>query len=387
MKTKTDDDRRVRLGVERFLERDDLRKLRFGMLTNALATTGELVPSVDALLRSGFQVVALFVPEHGFYGAAGAGEKIASDYDEKRGVPIFSLYGETLKPKPEWLEGLDALLIDLPDVGCRFYTYAWTMSYLVEAAAETGLELFVLDRPNPINGVQVEGKCQTEIFGSLVGRFPTPIRHGMTLGELALWLQRNFLPSAKVEVVKCEGWERWMWWDETGLPWVSPSPAMATLDTATVYPGTCLVEGTNLSEGRGTSHPFEWVGAPFADEDEVANLLNSLGLKGVKFRPIRFVPATSKHAGEVCKGVQVHVTDRDEFSPVRTGLCVVAAFKQLYRQNFLWREATFDRLMGSKSVREAMDDTDEPIAVALEVDLTPDEVFVKQRSECLLYQP
>ncbi len=259
------------------------------------------------------------------------------------------------------------------------------MSYLIEAAAETNLPVFVLDRPNPINGVQVEGKCQREIVGSLVGRFPIPIRHGMTLGELAIWLQRHFFTSAKVEVIKCEGWKRAMWWDETGLPWVSPSPAMATLDTAIVYCGTCLVEGTNLSEGRGTSHPFEWIGAPFADEEEVADLLNSLGLAGVKFRPIRFVPATSKHAGEVCKGVQVHVTERNKFSPVRTGLCVIAAFKQLYRQNFTWREATFDRLMGTKLVREAMDETDEPVAVALALDLSPEDEFTKQRSECLLY--
>lgn len=382
---KTDDERPVKLGVERFLKRDDLKHMRFGMLTNALATTSELIPSVDALLAAGFQIAALFVPEHGFYGAAVAGEKITSYYDEKRKVPVFSLYGETLKPKHEWLERLDALLVDLPDVGCRFYTYTWTMSYLIEAAAEVNLPVFVLDRPNPINGVQVEGKCQTEIFGSLVGRFPTPIRHGMTLGELALWLQRIFFPNAKVEVVRCEGWNREMWWDETGLPWVSPSPAMATLDTATVYCGTCLVEGTNLSEGRGTSHPFEWIGAPFADEDEVANLLNSLNLAGVKFRPIRFVPSTSKHAGEICKGVQVHVIDRNEFSPVRTGLCIVAAFKQLYRQNFSWREMTLDRLMGTKLVREAMNETDEPIAVALDLDLTPDDEFMKQRSECLIY--
>lgn len=383
---KIDEPSSVRLGVERFLMRDDLKRLRFGMLTNALATTSELIPSVDALLASGFRIAALFVPEHGFHGAAAAGEEIESSYDEKRKTTVFSLYGETIKPKPEWLDGLDALLVDLPDVGCRFYTYPWTMSYLIEAAAEADLPVFVLDRPNPINGIQVEGKCQTEIYGSLVGRFPTPIRHGMTLGELAIWLQRNQFPRAKVDVIRCEGWSRSMWWDETGLLWVSPSPAMATLDTATVYCGTCLVEGTNLSEGRGTSHPFEWIGAPFADEDETADLLNGLGLEGVKFRPIRFVPATSKHAGEICKGVQIHVTDRNKFSPVRVGLCVIAAFKQLYRQNFNWREATFDRLIGTKSVRQAMDEADDPITVALELDLTPDDEFMKQRSECLLYR-
>jgi uncharacterized protein YbbC (DUF1343 family) len=384
MKT-TSDPPSVQLGVEVFAHRQDLKPLRFGMLTNALATNSELVPSVDVLITSGFQIAALFVPEHGFYGAAIAGEKVASGYDEKRKVPVFSLYGETLKPLPEWLSGLDALLVDLPDVGCRFYTYAWTMSYLIEAAAESNLPVFVLDRPNPINGVHVEGKCQVEILGSLVGRFPIPIRHGMTLGEVALWLQRNHFPQAQVEVIACKGWKRTMWWDETGLPWVSPSPAMATLDTATVYCGTCLVEGTNLSEGRGTSHPFEWIGAPYADEDEVANLLNKLGLPGVRFRPIRFVPATSKHAGKICRGVQVHVLDRNVFSPVRTGLCVVASFKSLYPQQFSWREATFDRLMGTKAVREAMDETNDPVAVALEWDLEPDEEFMKQRSECLLY--
>ncbi|MCS7265583.1 MAG: DUF1343 domain-containing protein [Armatimonadetes bacterium] len=382
---KTDDERTVGLGVEQFLEREDLKQLRFGILTNALATTSELVLSIDALLFCGFQISALFVPEHGFYGAAFAGEKIPSGYDEKRQIPIFSLYGDTSKPQKEWLEGLDALLVDLPDVGCRFYTYPWTMSFLIEAASEMNLPVFVLDRPNPINGIQVEGKCQTEISGLLVGRFPTPIRHGMTLGELALWLHRNFFPNAKVEVVACRGWKRKMWWDETGLPWVSPSPAMATLDTATVYCGTCLVEGTNLSEGRGTYHPFEFIGAPFADEDEIAKLLNSLNLSGVKFRPVRFVPATSKHAGEICKGVQVHVIDRDKFSPVRTGLCIIAAFKQLHPKEFSWKEATFDRLVGTNFIRKAMDETDEPIAFALSLDLTPDDEFMTQRANCLIY--
>jgi len=375
---------KVRLGVEVFAERKELKKWRWGMLTNALATTSDLAPSVDALRAQGFSIAALFVPEHGFYGAAGAGEQIASSYDEKRGIPVFSLYGETLKPHPEWLGGLDALCVDLPDVGCRFYTYAWTMSYLLETAAEVGLPVFVLDRPNPINGVQVEGKCQREIIGSLVGRFPTPIRHGMTLGELALWLQRFHFPTLRLELVPCKGWQRRMWWDETGLLWVPPSPAMATLDTATVYCGTCLVEGTNLSEGRGTAHPFEWIGAPFADEDAVATALNQLGLPGCCFRPIRFVPAASKHAGEVCKGVQLHVTDRNAFQPVRTGLCLLAAFKRLCPE-FAWRETTIDRLMGTKAFREAMDAADDPFAVALEWDVTPDEPFMAQRAECLLY--
>lgn len=385
MKT-NDKPAKVKLGVDVFLGRKDLKQLRFGMLTNASATNEDLIPSVDLLRVAGFKIAALFVPEHGFYGAMGAGEKVASGYDEKRKIPTFSLYGETVKPKPEWLEGIDALLVDLPDVGCRFYTYAWTMSYLIEVAGETQVPVFVLDRPNPINGVSVEGKCQTEIAGSLVGRFPVPIRHGLTIGELALWMQVSYFPKAKVEVISSEGWKREMWWDETGLPWVPPSPAMATLDTATVYCGTCLIEGTNLSEGRGTSHPFEWVGAPFADEEKVANLLNHLNLKGVKFRPIRFVPYASKHANEICCGVQVHVLDRNSFSPVRTGLCIIAAFKSLYPNQFSWREATFDRLMGTSEVRKAMDETDDPIAVALEWDLTPNEDFMQRRVGCLLYK-
>jgi uncharacterized protein YbbC (DUF1343 family) len=375
----------VRLGVEVLMSQTDRKRWRFGMLTNALATTSELVPSVDALRQAGFQIVALFVPEHGFYGAALAGEKIASGYDPKRGIPVFSLYGETLKPLPEWLNGLDALLVDLPDVGCRFYTYAWTMSYLMEAAAQRGLPVIVLDRPNPINGVQVEGQSQREVVGSLVGRFPIAIRHGLTMGELARWLTQTQFPNARVEVIPCEGWRRAMWWDETGLPWVPPSPAMATLETATVYPGTCLVEGTNLSEGRGTVRPFEWIGAPFADEDEVAALLNKLNLPGVRFRPHRFIPSASKHAGEVCKGVQVHITDRNAFQPVRTGFCVLAAFKRLYRSAFAWREISIDRLMGTSAFRQAMDDADDPMTVALEWSTEPDEAFLRQRSACLLY--
>jgi uncharacterized protein YbbC (DUF1343 family) len=375
----------VRLGVEVLMSQTDRKRWRFGMLTNALATTSELVPSVDALRQAGFSIVALFVPEHGFYGAASAGEKIASGYDPKRGIPVFSLYGETLKPLPEWLNGLDALLVDLPDVGCRFYTYAWTMSYLMEAAAQRGLPVIVLDRPNPINGVQVEGQSQQEVVGSLVGRFPIAIRHGLTMGELARWLTQMQFPNARVEVIPCEGWRRAMWWDETGLPWVPPSPAMATLETATVYPGTCLVEGTNLSEGRGTVRPFEWIGAPFADEDEVAALLNKLNLPGVRFRPHRFIPSASKHAGEVCKGVQVHITDRNAFQPVRTGLCVIAAFKRLYRPAFAWREISIDRLMGTRTFRQAMDDADDPMTVALEWSTEPDEAFLRQRSACLLY--
>lgn len=375
----------VRLGVEVLMSRTDRKRWRFGMLTNALATTSELVPSVDALRQAGFKIVALFVPEHGFYGAALAGEKIASGYDHKRDIAVFSLYGETLKPLPEWLNGLDALLVDLPDVGCRFYTYAWTVSYLLEAAAQRNLPVFVLDRPNPINGVQVEGQSQKEVVGSLVGRFPIAIRHGLTIGELARWLKQTQFPDAQVEVIPCEGWQRAMWWDEAGLPWVPPSPAMATLETATVYPGTCLVEGTNLSEGRGTARPFEWIGAPFADEDEVAALLNKLNLPGVRFRPHRFIPSASKHAGEVCKGVQVHVTDRNAFWPVRTGLCVMAAFKRLYRHAFAWREASIDRLIGTRAFRQTMDETDDPIAVALEWPTQPDEMFLRQRSACLLY--
>ncbi|GBC97674.1 hypothetical protein HRbin17_00163 [bacterium HR17] len=375
----------VKLGVEVLLQRSDRRRWRFGMVTNALATTRDLVVSVDALRHAGFDVAALFVPEHGFYGAAAAGEKVASDYDPRRRLPVYSLYGETLQPLPEWLNGLDAILVDLPDVGCRFYTYAWTMSHVVEAAASAGLPVIVLDRPNPINGVQVEGKNQTDIVGSLVGRFPIAVRHGLTLGELALWLQKVHFPHAHVEVVPCEGWRRTMWWDETKLPWVPPSPAMATLDTATVYPGTCLVEGTNLSEGRGTAHPFEWVGAPFADEEEVATVLNRLNLPGVRFRPHRFVPTASKHAGAVCRGVQVHVTDRTVFHAVRTGLCVIAAFKQLYPHDFTWREGTIDRLIGTSTFRKALDESDEPLAVALAWDVEPDTSFLQQRAGCLLY--
>ncbi|MCS7222980.1 MAG: DUF1343 domain-containing protein [Armatimonadetes bacterium] len=377
----------TQLGVDVFIREETLKDQKIGLLTNMLATTSSLTPTLDALLDNGYRIVKVFVPEHGLWGCAAAGEKVADDFDEARKVPAVSLYGERLKPDSSDFEGLDALVIDLPDIGCRFYTYAWTMTFVLEQALQLRLPTFVLDRPNPIGGIAVEGPCQKQIWGSLVGRFPIPIRHGLTIGELGLWAARFYLKgdASLLQVVPCEGWTRSVWWEETGLPFVPPSPAMPSPTAALAYPGTCLVEGTNLSEGRGTSKPFEWIGSPFADETQMSELLNSLSLPGVRFRPHRFLPTASKHSGCLCRGIQIHILDAKVFQPVRTGLCVLAAFKTLCGQQFAWRETTIDRLWGSDELRREMDAAKDPMATALEWNVEPDSSYCEQRHQVLLY--
>jgi uncharacterized protein YbbC (DUF1343 family) len=258
--------------------------------------------------------------------------------------------------------GIDAFVYDIQDVGARFYTYIWTLSHIMEAAAEFGKSVVVLDRPNPLGGIQIEGGLLDERFSSLVGRWSLPWRYGLTIGELAGWFNRR--TRCHLTVIPLLGWRRGMWYDQTGLPWVPPSPAMPSLDTATVYPGTCLFEGTNLSEGRGTSKPFEWVGAPWMDGELWAERLNGLGLPGARFRPVVFTPSAGKHADHECSGVQVHVVDRDLFRPVRTGLHLLLTARQLAPSHFAWlshqwegrplRLEHVDLLAGASDVRETI---------------------------------
>jgi uncharacterized protein YbbC (DUF1343 family) len=256
------------------------------------------------------------------------------------------------------LEGLDVLLYDIQDVGARFYTYISTMTYAMEAAAEAGIPFVVLDRPNPITGERVEGFVLEDSLKSFVGLHPIPIVHGMTTGELASmingqgWLKGGV--RANLTVVRMRGWERSMWYDETGLAWISPSPNMRTLRTVVVYPGTCLFEGTNLSEGRGTDSPFELVGAPFIDAEEWAETLNGLKLPGVQFEPELFTPTGSKHSGVECRGVRVNVTNRAVFEPVRTGIWMLATALDLHRDKFAWRPQAIDRLAGTALVRQSV---------------------------------
>jgi uncharacterized protein YbbC (DUF1343 family) len=334
------------------LRRDDFAALkgkRIGLLTNPSAVDRDLT-STYTLLRQAPAVwlAALFSPEHGFAAVAADGEHVASSIDPRTGLPIHSLYGPTQRPTPEMLAGLDAIVVDIQDIGVRYYTFVWTLSHVLEAAGEQGVAVIVLDRPNPL-GDRVAGAPLDARFASLVGRYPVPTQHGMTLGELArlfnsVW---NSTP-APLTVIACEGYRRDMEWPETGLPFVPPSPNMPHLVTAQHYPGSCLIEGTTLSEGRGTALPFEVVGAPGLEGEPLADAVNGRGLPGVRFRPYAFKPTASKYAGDVCAGVQAHITAARAYRPLETWLVVL---QEIYRQQpFEWN-AHFERLMGSADIR------------------------------------
>ena len=303
------------------------------------------------------ELVALFSPEHGISGSAQAGIRIAYAIDTGAQIPIYSLYGETRQPTPEMLADIDVLVYDVQDVGSRFYTYISTLLRSMDAAAANDVDFIVLDRPNPIRGDRVEGNLLRPAFQSFVGEAALTMRHGMTVGELAQFCKKELgsASSVRLHVISMRGWQRAMWYDQTGLPWILPSPNMPTVETATLYPGTCLIEGTNLSEGRGTTKPFEWVGAPWIDSGRWADTLNNLDLPGVHFRPIHFIPTFSKYTDQVCHGVQVHVTDRDRFKPVDAGLHLIATTQRDYSGQFEFLENGgqyfFDLLAGTDTVR------------------------------------
>jgi beta-N-acetylhexosaminidase len=332
-----------------------LRDKRVGLMTNPSAVDRQLTSTYD-ILRQNVQLTALFAPEHGILGASRDGEFFDSMADARTGIPIYSLYGETFRPTSTMLDGIDVLVCDIQDIGARFYTFWWTVSLILEAAGEYGVSVLILDRPNPI-GERVAGPGIAPELRSLVGRFPIPIQHGMTLGELALMLNAlwNTTP-AHVEVVRCEDWQRALLWEQTGLPFVPPSPAMAHLVTARHYPGACLLEGTTLSEGRGTALPFEIMGAPYIDALALAEHLNAQNWEGVRFRSHAFRPTASKYAGEDCFGVQAHITDIAAYAPLPTWLGVIREIRQLYPHDFGWRSDHFDRLMGDTATRMALDD-------------------------------
>jgi uncharacterized protein YbbC (DUF1343 family) len=350
----------VRSGLEVLLsERLDLvAGRRLGLASHAAAVLPDLTGAPAALLAAGVRLCALFGAEHGFAGAAAAGEAVLGGLDRCTGLPVHSLYGEQKEPTAAMLAGLDALLVDFQDVGSRFYTYISTLLALLRGAARAGLPVLVLDRPNPLSGERLEGPLLAAGFESFVGIGPLPVRHGMTLGELARWMNAEYDLCADLTVVAMRGWRREMWFDQTGLPWVPPSPAMPHLSTAAVYPGACFVEGTNLTEGRGTALPFEVAGAPWLDGEDLAERLNRQGLPGARFRPHSFVPSASKHAGQVCQGVQMHVFDRAVFSPLRAGMALLAACRVQNPAAFAFLPAQegaarphFDLLAGTDQVR------------------------------------
>jgi uncharacterized protein YbbC (DUF1343 family) len=334
-----------------------LRQGRLGLLTHHAAIDRHLTPAVEALPSAGARLAALFGPEHGVRGAAAAGEHVASGLDARTGLPIHSLYGANRRPSPEMLGGLDALLVDLQDVGARFYTYAATLSLVMQAAAEVGLPVVILDRANPAGGRVVEGPVLEPAYASFVGPHPAPIRHGMTMGELARLFHQAYGVGAAPHVVPLAGWERDLW--PASRPWAPPSPNVPTPETALLYPGTGLLEGTNLSEGRGTTKPFEWVGAPWIDPEAWRDRLEALELPGVRFRPVTFVPALSKHAGLPCGGVQVHLIDRDGVRAVAVGAALLWTARHLWPAEFRWLERDggwkIDLLAGTDRLRREIE--------------------------------
>ncbi len=340
---------------------DLLAGRRVGLVTSSSAITAQAVPAIDAL-HPKCQLAALFAPEHGLQAHAADGAAVSSTQDPRTDLPVYSLYGDAKKPTADMLQGIDALLFDIQDVGTRFYTYIWTMSYVLEAAAEYDLPLIILDRPNPIGGQIVEGPPVEPGYESFVGRYSIPLRHSLTIGELAVWLNREHNLNAALTVIPAQGWKRAMWFEQTGLPWAPPSPAMPKPDTAMVYPGACLLEGTNLSCGRGTATPFEAVGAPWIDAYRLADALNNMALPGVRFRPTWFTPCASKHAQQTCQGVFIHVLNRAVFRPLSVGLHLLAAVHALWPDDFAWLKSSweghpphFDLLIGNGWVRPHLD--------------------------------
>jgi uncharacterized protein YbbC (DUF1343 family) len=366
-----------------------------GLIANPTTVDSRLRHGVDLLhARKEVELAVLFGPEHGLRASAQDLIEVGDDADPITGLPVRSLYGPTRVPTEEMLAGLDAVVFDIQDIGSRYYTYIWTMTHAMEACARDDIELIVLDRPNPINGVHVEGNLIEGSHLSFVGLYPIPNRHGMTSGEIARLVNDEFAVGCRLSVIEMDGWKRSQWFDETGLPWVLPSPNMPALDTATVYPGACLIEGTNLSEGRGTTRPFEIMGAPWIDGVKLARALAEEDLPGVVFRPLCFEPTFQKFRGQLCGGVQQHVVERETYRPLRTGYALIRTAHRLWPDEFDWRPPPYeyelerpaiDILAGNGSIRAQLE-ADAPlgeIEQAWQVDLAR---FKKIRERYLIYE-
>ena len=385
----------VRLGTDLLLASGDLRGRRVGVVANPASIDGSFGHIVDRLASApDVTLAAVFGPQHGFR-ADLQDNMIESPHvqDARRRVPVYSLYSETREPTADMLAGVDVLVIDLQDVGARIYTFIYTMANCLRAAARHHVPVIVCDRPTPIGGDAVEGPVLEDGYQSFVGLFPIPMRHGMTIGELARLFNEHYGIGADLRVQPMEGWQRSMYWDETGLPWVMPSPNMPTLDTAVVYPGAVLYEGTMLSEGRGTTRPFELLGAPWIDAEPLAESMNRQALDGVRFRPVIFEPTFHKHARQACGGCQIHVTDRRRFRPVQCAVALLRAFYDADPEQFAWRQPPYeyehelmpiDILAGSSSLRSQIEGgiAWEEIAAGWDA---PTRAFDETRRRFLLY--
>jgi uncharacterized protein YbbC (DUF1343 family) len=404
----------VKLGDEVLFEKhlDLIRGKHIGLITNPTGLDSKLDSVIDKFRATpDVHLVALYGPEHGVRGNAQAGQFVAFYFDEHLKLPVFSLYGQTHKPPPDMMTNIDeymrsfdtkhegkqveagmmnsvdVMVFDLQDVGTRVYTYLATMANAMQAAAEANIPFIVLDRPNPIGGVAMEGPIlQYPKYSSFIGLYPIPLRHGMTVGELAQLFNAKFLTNkVNLTVVPMENWSRDEWFDETSLPWVLPSPNLPTLDSSTVYPGQVIFEGTNLSEGRGTTKPFEMFGAPWIDGFVLAKKLNALDLPGVKFREVYFTPTFSKFKDEQCGGCQLHVTDRNNYNSVNTTLAILSVVKTLYGDKLEFHAQYFDRVLGTSSVREALERGESADKIVADFKPGLDE-FAKLRAPYLLYK-
>jgi uncharacterized protein YbbC (DUF1343 family) len=359
----------VQIGLDKF-EKYWPKKLKgscVGLLIHPASVNKRLNHATDLFIKSKkIKLKALFGPQHGIRGETQDNMvEWEGFHDRKTGLPVFSLYGRTRKPQSEMLKDLDVMIIDIQDIGSRYYTFIWTMELCMQACVEINKSMVILDRPNPIGGHNIEGPVLDMSFTSFVGQRPLPIRHGMTVGEIGNYLQNKFYPSLDFHIIPMDGWKRNMWFNETGIPWVMPSPNMPTPDTAAVYPGMCLLEATTLSEGRGTTRPFEIFGAPFIDPDILVKSLNELKLPGIIFRPMYFQPTFQKHAGKLCGGAQVHVLNREKFRPFKTGVAILKVIRDIYSNQFAWKKPPYeyefektpiDILAGTDKLRKDIED-------------------------------
>ncbi len=387
----------VSVGADRiFSDKSELIEGKsIGLITNHTGRLSDGTHLIEKFLAyDSANLKVLFGPEHGIVGNAPDGKSISDSSLASTGIPIYSLYGDVRKPTPEMLEGVDLLIFDIQDIGSRYYTYISTMYHCMEAAAENDIPMLILDRPNPIGGIQVEGPLRTEKFKSFVAIAPVPIVHGMTVGELAtLFNEEGFITSDKkadLTVAKMKNWKREYLYDDCGIPWVKPSPNMPTLETALLYPGLCLLEGVNISEGRGTYKPFIQIGAPFIDSDELINELKKSPVSGIEFSPAEFTPVSidtmskyPKYLDEKCYGVEFKIVD-ENFNSLRFGIYLLSSLKDLYPDNFEFRRNWIDKLYGSTALKEELKGSNNPETVfnSWQNDLTN---FINIRNKYLLY--
>ncbi len=404
---------KIKVGLEVFLENhlDIVKSKRVGLITNPSGVDSQGMSTISLFANNpDIDLRALFGPEHGVRRDAQAGEYVPFELEMEHDIPVFSLYGQAqkfdgVKPmdldesmrsfdtidegkliEPSMIEDIEVLVFDIQDVGTRIYTYIATMAYAMQACARHNKEFIVLDRPNPINGIDMEGPIlEYPEYSSFVGLYPIPVRHGMTVGELARLFNAKFMPQTmNLAVIPMMGWERSMWFDETALPWIPPSPNMPSLDTATVYPGQVFLEGTNVSEGRGTETPFEIFGAPWIDRAQLAAVLNSCELSGVEFREACFTPQFSKYKDQVCQGTRIIVKDRNYFRPFETSMSIIHTVMEIYPEKFKFHPKYFDSIMGNRKVREALEG-DQPMSVIMNRGSSDLDDFKNLRRSHLIY--